>query len=318
MKKKKKSTIGILFILVIVCIIMVYFYMNQRGSNASEAISSSSTSTIKEIEVGRQTITKTLTSSGEILSAQEETLNFDTSKYFSQVCVEENQEVAVGENILQYTDGTYFTAPYNLVISKLIVPEEGYLCSSKYSVSVKSTDSLALSISIDETQMSSVSVGQEVTIVPSADETKNYTGVIRKINPIGTYSSSGSKFTGNITFTNDGKLKIGMSASGTIVLEKAEDVIAVPIEAVQTANGTKYVVVVLQNGTTQNVTVETGISNDAYVEIKSGLSGGETIQMIQTTSTNQNTKGMMQAEFGNRGQMKEFDPSNGGGMPFGN
>ena len=75
-----------------------------------------------------------------------------------------------------------------------------------------------------------------------------------------------------------------MSGSVSITVEKAENVIAVPIEAIQTENDTKYVVVVSGNETT-NVTVETGISNAAYVEVKSGLDGSETVRMIETTST---------------------------------
>ena len=54
-----------------------------------------------------------------------------------------------------------------------------------------------------------------------------------------------------------------MSASCEFLLEKAEECIAVPIEAVQTKDNEKYVVVVDESGNTENVTIETGISNDS-------------------------------------------------------
>ena len=75
-----------------------------------------------------------------------------------------------------------------------------------------------------------------------------------------------------------------MSASCTVVLEEATDCIAVPISAIQTNGSNKYVIVVKDNGETEDVNVETGISNDKYVQIISGLNGGETIKMLEITS----------------------------------
>jgi multidrug efflux pump subunit AcrA (membrane-fusion protein) len=83
-------------------------------------------------------------------------------------------------------------------------------------------------------------------------------------------------------------------------LEKAENVIAVPKEAIQTANGSSYVVVVNDDGSTENVIVATGISNDAYTEIKSGLNGNETVQYTVTSSSNSGS-GFMNRQFNSQG-----------------
>ena len=112
-----------------------------------------------------------------------------------------------------------------------------------------------------------------------------------------------------------------MSAVCSITIEKAENCIAVPIEAVQTKDNQKYVVVVKENGETENVDIETGISNDSYVQVKSGLSGGEKVQVIETVTTNSSKKKSnsqgnsdMQRGFGG-GDMPSGDM--GGGMPSG-
>lgn len=292
---------------------MIAYYIISNQTNLTETTNWAS-SNITELKVGTQTIENTLTSSGQIISNQEETLTLNTSYYINEVYVEENQELTEGTNILQYTNGTYLTAPYDLVVTKLNVPSSGGKVSSQHGITVQNTKSLALSISIDETEMDKVATGQEVTITPNAYENITYTGTVSKINPIGTYSSNGTTFTGTVTFENDGKLKVGMSASCRIVLEKAENVVSVPIEAVQTENNTKYVIIKQEDGTTQNVTIETGISNDAYVEIKSGLNGGETIQMIKQTEESSSTrqsggKGMAM----DNGQMMDFPGGNGNG-----
>lgn len=322
MKKKKSKAIWVILLLIILLAGIVYFYFNQ--TEATDATMTQSTSTtVKEVTVGTQTITKTLTSSGEIASNLTETLELNTYRYFKEILVETNDFVAEGEALLAYTNGTYLYAPYDLVVTAISVPEEGYICTSKHGITVQSTGSLTLTLKIDETEIGSVAVGQEVTITPNAYEDKTYTGTITKINQIGSYASNGSSFTGTVVFDNDGDLKIGMSASCTIILEKAENVVAVPIEAVQTQNNEKYVIVKTAEGTTKNVTITTGISNDAYVEIKSGLSGGEIIQMIEETTSSTNGKnrgqgmemqgGMM--ERGNNGQGGSVPSMPSGGMP---
>lgn len=311
MKKNKLIWVILLLFIILVAICLLYYYRTTSTSSNSNTTSESN-SNITEATVSTQTIEKTLTSSGQLTSNLQETLSLNTYCYFGQMCVGENDFVAEGDPILEYTNGTYLVAPYDLVVTKISVPAEDEKCTSQNNITVQSTVEMALSLSIDETEISEVAVGQEVIITPSAYEDKTYTGTITKINQVGTYASNGSTFTGTVVFENDGNLKIGMSASCTITLEKAENVICVPIEAVQTENNEKYVIVKQADGTTKNVTVETGLSNDAYVEIKSGLSGTETIEMIkQTDNSSSNSK--MNGRGMEGGQMMESP----GGSDFG-
>ena len=271
--------------------------------------SSESTSEVVNVDVSTQTIEKTLTSSGQISSSSSEKISLDTDKSFEMMCVEQDDLVSAGENILKYTDGTYLTAEYDCVISSYLVPEaEGAVTSSNY-VEVQNMETLSMTLNVDESEINSVAVGQEVEIQLTADEEKTYTGKISKINATGTYSSAGSSFTAVVEFENDGNVKIGMSASCTVILEKAENVISVPVAAVQTKGEEEYVVVVNSDGTTEKIVVETGLSNDSYVEIKSGLTGNEQVQMVQITS-NRNNK----MQRGSQGNMSM--PSGGGEAGF--
>lgn len=127
--------------------------------------------------------------------------------------------------------------------------------------------------------------------------------------------TNGTYFSAKVTFENNGNLKIGMSASCEIIIEKAENVVAVPLEAVQTSYGGKYVIVVNDDGSTSEVSVETGISNDAYIQIKSGISEGTTVQMIESSTSSQ-TSGVMGFEKSSfRGGMSESSNFNGGVAP---
>lgn len=297
--KKKSKMVWLIGILILILVGMIYAYMTS-GVTTNASTSDESSATTKDVQVSYQTITNNLTSSGEIASGVTETLELNTYRYFKEIYVEENDFVEEGANILKYTNGTYLTAPYNCVITKISIPEEaGDRCTSMHNIEVQSTNELTMNISIEEEEIAKVKVGQEVSITVNAYEDKTYTGTVKKINQIGTYASNGSSFSAVVSFTNDGDVKIGMSGSCNITLEKAENVISVPIEAVQTKNNGKYVVVKNEDGTTQNVAITTGISNDAYVEVTSGLTGSEIIEMTvqTTTSNNTNPKGMGMGEM---------------------
>ena len=185
--------------------------------------------------------------------------------------VEENQFVAEGEKILKYTNGTYLYAPYNLVVKSYSVPDKNEACKSSHYIEVIDTNNLTLSLDVDESDLSTVQVEQDVSITVNNDDTKTITGKVTKINEIGTYAANGSKFRATISFENPGDIKVGMSASCVITIDKAENVIIVPVASVQRQADSNYVVVVNNDGTTQNVPVEIGLSNGTYVEIKSGL-----------------------------------------------
>ena len=318
MKNKKSRKILTIISIIIVFVGGIFAGKAIEARKYSED-SSETTTQISETQVSTQTIEKTLTSSGEVSSSETEKLDLITSKYFKTMCVEENDIVKKGGKILKYSDGTHLKAEYDCLISSYSVPETGNICTSSNYVEVKNMKTLQLNISVDETEINQIKKGQEVKIEISALD-KSFTGKITSVNQAGTYSNSGTSFSAVVEFENDSNVKIGMSASCTIVLEKAENAIAIPIEAVQTNDDKKYVVVVKTDGSTENVTIETGISNDSYVQVTSGLSGGETIQMIkQTTNSsksrrNSNKNNSQNNNFGG-GNMQMPSGNFGGGTP---
>lgn len=295
-------------IILVIMVGVVSFIVGKRiGLNTD---TSTTNTKIEEATVEKHTITKTLTSSGQIESATTEKLSLSTSYYFSSLCVEEDDIVKKGENILKYTNGTYLKAPYDLVVTSISVPSTNTKASSSNYIEVKSIDTLVVSLKVSESEIANISLDDEAEITLTADSSKKYTGKISKISSVATYSASGSTFPIEITLENDEEdnIKIGMSVSCTINIEELKDVIAVPINAVQ-INGSKRYVVLIKDGKTEEVEVTTGLSDDEYVEIKSGLDGGETIQIV--TVTKQNTIRSDSGDNSNR------NSRNGGGMPNG-
>lgn len=336
MKKK------ILIIFLVVILIGGSFVLGRQiGLNTED---SKTKTIITEEVVSTHDIKKRLTGSGQVSAKTTEQLELDTSKYFKAMCVEEDDTVLEGENILEYTNGTFLTAPYDCVIESINVPSTSSKATSSNYIEVSDLSTLQTSISISENEIGNVAKNQEVEITLTADETKKYTGTITKINSIGNYSSSGTTFSAVVEFENDGNVKIGMSLSCTVILEEEKEVICVPIEAVQeNDNGEEYVNKINEDGTIEETVVETGISDDSYVQILSGLELNDKVQIItevtESTTSNSNTSSLMSGfdrgmnggernkDFNSSGQGGADNmqmpgtggPSNsGGGMPSGN
>lgn len=308
MKKEKNPVTMLIIVLAVVLIAIVILYVNPFG-NSNEDESTNQTSSLNQAVASIQTIENTLSSSGQVSSGLTENHYLHTGYYFEEMLVSENVLVEEGTNIIEYTNGTYLTAPYDCVVIGTNLPNEDEICSSSHYIQISSTETLTMSLSVSETDINKIEIGDavDITMTASGEEIE---GFITSVSEVGTYSSSGSYFTAVVTFDNNGNQKIGMSATCEIIIECAEDVIAVPVEAIQTSDEGKYVIVINDDGTTTNTIVETGISSDAYTEIKSGIEENTVVQVEESSDSTSNS-------FGNRmnGRGGNFEGFSGGGMP---
>ena len=140
-----------------------------------------------------------------------------------------------------------------------------------------------ITLSIEDKNLEKAKVGQDVEISIAKDtENLNYTGKVTKIN-----KDSNNKSTLNIEITNpDERLEENMQANCTVIIEKAENVVGLPVEAVQKDDdGKEFVDVVQDDGSAKQVYIKTGISDDYYVEITYGLNVGDSVQIVKSTTT---------------------------------
>lgn len=202
---KKKILIIILIILLVG---EAFFVGRQVGFNTKD---NKTKTIITEEIVSNHDIKKTLTGSGQVLAKTTEKLELTTTKYFEAMCVEEDDTILKGENILKYTNGTYLVAPYDCYITELNLPDLNGKVLNIHYVGIASSNSLMVTMNIDETNIKKISVGLETTIeVTSLNKT--YKGNITHIASTG----NNGKFEIEIEFENDGDVKIGMTGSVTI------------------------------------------------------------------------------------------------------
>ena len=141
---------------------------------------------------------------------------------------------------------------------------------------------LEMTMSIDELDISDVAVGQEVQITADAVEGTTYTGVVTKVSVAGTTSGGITTYPVTVRIDETEGLRPGMNVDAEIILESAEDVLAIPSGAVNRGN-TVLITADSPEGYVY-VEVETGISDDSYTQVLSGLQEGDTVAYLQTAS----------------------------------
>ncbi|MBO4293753.1 MAG: HlyD family secretion protein [Clostridia bacterium] len=203
----KKIIIILLLVLILAGLIVAYVAKNSDSTSSENIGGSKSISTSNNNDKKTENKT-TLKSNSEIKSALTEQIEPHASYYLEEICVETNQYVEKGANILKYTNGTYLTAPYDCVVTELNLPDiEGKLLNSHY-VEISSNNALAVTLNVDEAKINQVKVGQEATIKITTLE-KEYTGYVTKV----ASTASNGRFKVTIEFENDGSVKLGMTAS---------------------------------------------------------------------------------------------------------
>ena len=187
------------------------------------------------------------------------------------------------DNMSNYT----ITSPISGTIIEKDAKQGDALTSGSTLCVIYDLSYLEMVINVDELQIGALSVGQKVQITADAVADKTYVGTVTRVSMKG--SSSGGTTTYPITIRIDDTdgLRPGMNANAEIVVAEANNALVVPNAAVIRGG---YVLVSKKSPSAANavedmdapegyvyVRVETGVSDDSYTEIKSGLQEDDTV-----------------------------------------
>lgn len=187
------------------------------------------------------------------------------------------------DNMSNYT----ITSPISGTIIEKDAKQGDALTSGSTLCVIYDLSYLEMVINVDELQIGALSVGQKVQITADAVGDKTYVGTVTRVSMKG--SSSGGTTTYPITIRIDDTdgLRPGMNANAEIVVAEANNALVVPNAAVIRGG---YVLVSKKSPSAANavedmdapegyvyVKVETGVSDDSYTEIKSGLQEDDTV-----------------------------------------
>ena len=187
------------------------------------------------------------------------------------------------DNMSNYT----ITSPISGTIIEKDAKQGDALTSGSTLCVIYDLSYLEMVINVDELQIGALSVGQKVQLTADAVTDKTYVGTVTRVSMKG--SSSGGTTTYPITIRIDETdgLRPGMNANAEIVVAEAGNALVVPNAAVIRGG---YVLVSKKSPSAANavedmdapdgyvyVKVETGVSDDSYTEIKSGLQEDDTV-----------------------------------------
>ena len=143
--------------------------------------------------------------------------------------------------------------------------------------SVTSQEEMTVEITIDELDITKVTLGQAATVTLDALPGQRFDASVTRIANSGENEGGNSKFTVELTLSKSGDMLPGMSASVTIPLSTAEGVLSVPVAAL-VESGTEtllYTGYDEESGQlTGPVSVVTGVSDGENVQILSGIEAG--------------------------------------------
>lgn len=318
-----------------------------------------------------------------------------TSSYgiINDVAASENEEIEAGETI-------YKASQYSLAVKELydalaelqeqfdtmqahieagqivspsagvvsaVTATDGAVCDEGASlISIQSTDDWLATVSVDELDIGSIAVGQNVDVALDSVPNEVFEGTVADISDLGTASGGITTYNVNVSVKDDDRFKINMTLNCEIKAQEATGAILLPVDDLRTSGNMNYVMVKADRTNEQKAAiqalissgdytglaeymgadaktlgisvladwnellyaevraVQTGIENAYYIEIKSGLSQGESVLQPSDSDDSSSRRGFMMGGMGEMtGQMpgggNRQMPSGGwGGGPGGN
>jgi multidrug efflux pump subunit AcrA (membrane-fusion protein) len=160
-------------------------------------------------------------------------------------------------------------------------------------------DKFEMTVSVDELDISAVAEGQEASVAFDALEGQSFSGVVTEVSDSADTSSGVASYSATLVLDKSEGMLSGMSATATIIKEKKENVITIPLDAVQQYGEDLFVYTsIAEDGALGGeVKIETGLSDGAVTEVTSGLDEGTVIYYVPTTDDSNGTFQMRDGGF---------------------
>ena len=266
MKKNSIKNKILIFISILVFVLIIVFIFISGSNRSAE--------TILE-EVRQNSITMKFSSSGVIKSSNEKIYLVSPTLSVSNFFVKQGQYVKAGENLIEYTNGSFESADFDGVVSflnKNALPTQPLL-------SLAEKSSFYLSLPVNVFEFSDLSVGQ-VSKIKFLD--KEYTGKIDFISKA--IEQKSDSFGADVPTVDvivsiddiDENLILGFSADIDVVISEKFDISTIPISSVKFDNEGTYCYI-NNNMTAKKVYIKTGISSESLIEVISGVKLGEEV-----------------------------------------
>ena len=223
---------------------------------------------------------------------------------------------------------TRITAPLDGTVVSVPV-DEGQTVNANQTtptiVQIADLSKMEIKIEISEGDITAVKPGMPITYTILSDPETEYKATLTSIDPglttltNGSYkttsstgsssaSSSSSSSSNNAVYyygkalidNTGGPLRIGMTTQNAITVADAADALLVPVVAVTSEKGKKFVQVLGSDGKPERRAVTTGLADGIHIQILSGLKAGEEVVTAQLTQKERDAETAKQRHPGPR------------------
>jgi len=212
----------------------------------------------------------------------------------SEVTLADGQELSPSQAAITSAQTLVAAAEQAVAETTIVAPIDGVIGSVNYVVGESSTGvaasdargitllpqgSLEVLADFAEADAARVQVGDPATVSFAALSGASAQGTVVAVDEVATTGTNALVTYGvrvQLTETPDG-VREGMTASVTVTVDEASDVLLLPAGVITERDGAAFVLTPLPEGGTQEVPVTLGLKGDVGTEIRSGLAAGDTV-----------------------------------------
>ncbi len=277
--KRKKKHRALRRVIVIVLVLLI---LGGAGYTVLRGLREEYTVTYEGYTASRGTISNSLSFTGSMQLVDSKTYTASESAKVREVYVSAGDEVQEGDRLVRLSTGEILKADFTGTVNKVEAAAGDEVGPEDTLVQLADFRHMRVSFRIGEGSIGEVAVGQACRVtVTSAGATFE-----AQVSTIDYASYSGNNvayYTATVDVDTSGTEQIYPGMQATIVLpqEEAANVVVLRMNAVSTAaDNTAFVYKQAGDGSIYQVPVTVGVSNGNYVEIRSGVSEGETVYAV--------------------------------------
>jgi len=212
------------------------------------------------------------------------------------------------DKAIERLEAATMTAPYDGIVVAVNIESGQDINANQTVIEIVDPSIVDVSAILDEIDLSLVKKGQQATVSLDALPDITLTAEVYSISTAARTQSGVVTYPMVIRLTvpSDVELREGMSATASIIVEEASNVLLVPNQAIS-GSFANPVVNVMVNDETQQRAVTLGISDGLWTEVLSGLDATDIVVVQNTNSTSNQFNfpgGMMIPGMGSFGRMR--------------
>ena len=240
-------------------------------------------------------VSEVLVEAGDKVSAGDRLIKLDEPVYsaaYAELLASRQDTLNKLTEKIAKRDALRVYAPMDGIVENLTVSELTSVQENTPLFTVGSADAFELTVAADELDIANIKTGQTVSIALDALTGAEYTGTVDRVSSAGVYSNGVTTYDVTIRLDSADGILTGMSARADILVAAHTDVLLIPVSAIKTIDGEKYVMAIPAPGTSDAGSAEgvqtkitVGLSDATEAEVLSGIEEGQYLLDLSADKT---------------------------------